>query len=74
MAWIADTFSLLAVGGDDDELNAMACATGKPLFFGGLQGRLEATGKGAFFALREFCKNEALMDRAKLPVGYISLF
>ncbi|KAH9258922.1 hypothetical protein BASA81_002542 [Batrachochytrium salamandrivorans] len=44
MAWIAHTFSLLALGGDDDELNAMACVTGKPLFFGGLRGRFEATG------------------------------
>lgn len=64
MAWIAHTFSLLALGGDDDELNAMACVTGKPLYFGGLRGRFEATGNGVFFALREFCKDETLMQRS----------
>lgn len=64
MAWIAHTFSLLALGGDDDELNAMACVTGKPLFFGGLRGRFEATGRGVFFALREFCRDEELMRRS----------
>ena len=68
MAWIADTYSLIAMGGDD-ELNAMACVTGKPLFFGGLQGRLEATGRGVFLGLREFCNNVDLMSSLGLKDG-----
>ena len=68
MAWIADTYSLLAMGGDD-EINAMACVTGKPLFYGGVNGRLEATGRGVFYGIREFCKNEKLMSRLGMKTG-----
>jgi glutamate dehydrogenase (NAD(P)+) len=68
MAWIADTYSLLAMGGED-ELNAMACVTGKPLFYGGVNGRLEATGRGVFYGIREFCKDEELMHRLGMKSG-----
>lgn len=72
MAWIADCYSMLVQGPgwtSDDELNSMACVTGKPLHFGGLQGRLEATGKGVFLGIREFCKNKELMNRCGLKTG-----
>ena len=51
MAWIADTYTSLSGG----ELNALACVTGKPLTQGGIRGRLEATGRGVFFGVREAC-------------------
>ncbi len=51
MAWIADTYTSLSGG----ELNALACVTGKPLTQGGIRGRLEATGRGVFFGIREAC-------------------
>lgn len=49
MAWIADTYQALSGG----ELNALACVTGKPVGQGGIRGRVEATGRGVFFGIRE---------------------
>ncbi len=51
MAWIADTYQSLR----HDDINAMACVTGKPIPFGGIRGRTEATGLGIFYGLREAC-------------------
>jgi len=55
--------------GGDDELNAMAAVTGKPLGFGGISGRLEATGRGVVYGIREFCNDRALMDSIGLKPG-----
>src|SRR5436189_276584 len=49
MAWIADTYATFKF----DELNALACVTGKPVGQGGIRGRTEATGLGLFYGLRE---------------------
>ena len=51
MAWIVDTFRSLHEG----ELNPVACVTGKPVTQGGIRGRVEATGRGVFFGIREAC-------------------
>jgi len=50
MAWIADQFARMHT----DELNSKACVTGKPRHAGGIAGRVEATGRGVQYALREF--------------------
>jgi len=42
MVWIADTYRTLF----PDDLNAIACVTGKPVTQGGIRGREEATGRG----------------------------
>jgi glutamate dehydrogenase (NAD(P)+) len=51
MAWIADTYTAFHPG----QIDTLACVTGKPLSSGGIQGRMEATGRGLFFGLREAC-------------------
>lgn len=53
MAWIADTYRSV----NPDDLNALACVTGKPVSYGGVEGREEATGRGVQYALREFFRH-----------------
>ena len=65
MAWIADTYQAFR----GDQINAMGCVTGKPVAQGGVQGRVEATGRGVFYALREVCCQKDDMVRLGLSVG-----
>ena len=51
MSWIADTYAAFHPG----QIDALACVTGKPVSQGGVRGRLEATGRGVFYGLREAC-------------------
>ena len=53
MAWIADQYARM----NTTDINARACVTGKPPHAGGIQGRVEATGRGVQFGLREFFRN-----------------
>ncbi|MFO1105903.1 MAG: Glu/Leu/Phe/Val dehydrogenase [Amaricoccus sp.] len=50
MAWMADQYRRM----NTTDINAAACVTGKPLNAGGIHGRVEATGRGIQYALREF--------------------
>lgn len=65
MAWIADTYSTLA----PQEIDALGCVTAKPVAEGGIQGRVEATGRGVFYALREICSHAEEMRPLGLRVG-----
>jgi glutamate dehydrogenase (NAD(P)+) len=65
MAWIADTYKHL----NPEDINYQACVTGKPVEHGGIRGRLEATGRGVQFAIKEFFRNEADVKRANLSGG-----
>lgn len=49
MAWMADEYKRL----HPEDLNPWACVTGKPVHKGGIRGRVEATGRGVQYALRE---------------------
>ncbi len=49
MAWMADEYKRLY----PSDINAFACVTGKPVDKGGIRGRVEATGRGVQYALRE---------------------
>ena len=49
MAWIVDTYTQLRSG----ELDSLGCVTAKPLSQGGIRGRVEATGRGVFYGVRE---------------------
>jgi glutamate dehydrogenase (NAD(P)+) len=53
MAWIADQYRRM----NTTDINANACVTGKPLHAGGIAGRVEATGRGVQYALREFFRH-----------------
>lgn len=53
MAWIADTYKHL----HPEDINYIACVTGKPVHHGGIQGRVEATGRGVQYAVREFFRH-----------------
>ena len=53
MAWIADQYARM----NTTDINARACVTGKPLNAGGISGRVEATGRGVQYALREFFRS-----------------
>jgi glutamate dehydrogenase (NAD(P)+) len=64
MAWIADTYQQLT-----SEREAVACVTGKPVHAGGIRGRVEATGLGVFFGLREACSSAEDMKALGLEVG-----
>ena len=50
MAWIADQYRRMHT----TDIDARACVTGKPLNAGGIQGRVEATGRGVQFAVQDF--------------------
>ncbi len=54
MAWIADQYRRM----NTTDINAAACVTGKPLNAGGIAGRVEATGRGVQYALREFFRHK----------------
>jgi len=65
MAWIADTYTQLRPG----ELDAMGCVTGKPVSAGGIRGRVEATGRGVFYGVREVCSVAEDMKALGLSTG-----
>ncbi|MFB6247042.1 MAG: Glu/Leu/Phe/Val dehydrogenase [Salinibacter sp.] len=65
MSWIMDTIHQIG----DDDLNALACVTGKPVGQGGVRGRTEATGRGVFYGIREACHFETDMARLGLAPG-----
>ena len=60
MAWMADAYKRL----HPDDINAKACVTGKPVTIGGILGRVEATGRGLQYALREFFRHPEALKRA----------
>ena len=65
MSWIVDTYSAFHPG----QIDALACVTGKPVSQGGVRGRLEATGRGVFFGLREVCSQMDDMREVGLEKG-----
>lgn len=65
MAWIADQYARM----NTTDINAKACVTGKPPHAGGIQGRVEATGRGVQYAMREFFRHKEDAAAAGLSGG-----
>ncbi|MGV8985258.1 MAG: Glu/Leu/Phe/Val family dehydrogenase [Cypionkella sp.] len=65
MAWIADQYMRM----NTTDINGKACVTGKPPHAGGIQGRVEATGRGIQYALQEFFRHPQDVARANLSGG-----
>ncbi len=65
MAWMADTYKHL----HPEDINYLACVTGKPVHHGGIRGRNEATGRGVQYALREFFRHDDEVRAAGLTPG-----
>jgi glutamate dehydrogenase (NAD(P)+) len=65
MSWMLDTYNSITTA----KLDSIACVTGKPLSQGGVRGRVEATGRGVFFGIREACNNKKDMKRLGLDTG-----
>ncbi len=62
MSWILDTYKHL----HPDDINYVACVTGKPVHLGGVTGRIEATGRGVQYVLREFFRHHEDVTAAGL--------
>ena len=58
MMWIADEYKRLR----PEDINALGCVTGKPLGGGGIEGRVEATGRGVQYAIHAFFDTPELVD------------
>jgi len=65
MAWIADTYKQL----HPENINYAACVTGKPIHHGGIRGRIEATGRGVVYAMREFFRHAVDIKRTGMEGG-----
>lgn len=53
MAWMADVYKIL----HPDDINHFGVVTGKPVSNGGIVGRVEATGRGVQYVIREFFRH-----------------
>src|SRR5439155_1153769 len=62
---IAATYAAFNPG----QIDALGCVTGKPVTQGGIRGRVEATGRGIYFGLREACQQTEDMRALGLTPG-----
>ena len=62
MAWIANIYR----SHRPDDIDHLACITGKPISQGGIHGRTEATGRGVVFGLREMFRHPKDVKNAHL--------
>ena len=53
----------------EKNINAVGCVTGKSVSQGGIEGRVESTGLGVFYGIREICNHEQLCKRHGLTMG-----
>jgi glutamate dehydrogenase (NAD(P)+) len=65
MAWILDTY----LSYRPNEINAIGCVTGKPVSQGGIRGRVEATGRGVYYGIKEAVSIKEDMNKFGLSKG-----
>lgn len=65
MGWVVDTFASM----NNNDVDAYACVTGKPIHLNGIKGRTEATGRGVVYALNQVCKYADDMKKLGLTPG-----
>lgn len=65
LSWMADTYFAMSRG----EMAAAGCVTGKPVSQGGVRGRVEATGLGVFYGIRETFQEVGVMQELGLSPG-----
>ncbi|WP_236975826.1 Glu/Leu/Phe/Val family dehydrogenase [Membranihabitans maritimus] len=65
MGWILDTYRLLC----EEDINAIACVTGKPVQLNGINGRTEATGRGVYYAIRELLNDPEMTKKIGVEPG-----
>jgi glutamate dehydrogenase (NAD(P)+) len=53
----------------EKDINAVGCVTGKSVSQGGIEGRVEGTGLGVFYGIREACSNEELAKKYGFTTG-----
>jgi len=53
----------------EKEINAVGCVTGKSVNQGGIDGRVESTGLGVYYGIREVCNNEVICKEHGLTTG-----
>lgn len=63
MMWMADEYQRQR----PTDINGSACVTGKPLAGGGIEGRIEATGRGVQYSIKTFFETERDRAKTKLP-------
>ncbi len=65
MSWIVDTYNTFHM----NDINALACVTGKPVGQGGIRGRKEATGLGVFYGIRQYLSDAGRAKALGLTTG-----
>lgn len=66
MTWMKDTYMTLF---GEKDINAEACTTGKYVSQGGIDGRVESTGLGVYYGLRELMNDRQFMDKLGMTAG-----
>ena len=65
MAWMADQYARM----NTTDINARACVTGKPLNAGGIQGRVEATGRGVQYSIQALFRHPEDVAKTGMSEG-----
>jgi glutamate dehydrogenase (NAD(P)+) len=66
MSWMKDAYTKFA---GHKDINAQGCVTGKAMNQGGIPGRMESTGLGVFYGIRDFLEDTQFCGEIGIPAG-----